>query len=951
MNAQFLKSVAWKEYRVLRPIWLSMLAITVVMQLLVLVSFDLSNNDIQLRGDPVAWWLFGVALTMSAMYALGCTAALFSAEREEGTHDFLMLRGMSPRKLIAQKAGFGLLSTALLLFIVWCTAAELAGRRFPSPEAQTTLWNIIGLSILEVFAWGTLFSLLLKQPLRAAVLAITAAAVTVQLLPYVFRVPLSEHQFFSHYLSVVPERICVLLVLIAIDIWLAGRWFDRPWTSTSHAAVVPSRTKRRRSLAMSQSRWSARTGMFGRLMWQQWHQTKGTTILIGAGAALLMVLVLSDILGLVGTAWHFSLVCAALFGACAFLPDKQQQGYRFMVTHAVSPNLLWLSRQFVGLGYAILVSGILLAIAVSFAWFRSSVSTAQTLALEPRSLFVGLCGIILAFATGQLCSLLFRGNLLAVFFGLVFSQMLIVWALLMGAIDAAWWWSVAPLPVASWLATWLRTPAWLLERKGWRSWLPVALTLSIPILAILVAVPSFRVYQIPRRDPGFSVSEFSQPITPEEKTTADMYRRAAELIQPMPKSEGPETNEEAETDEPELWQPSRLTKKEMEWAEQNQPAIELALEASAREACVFDDPYSCPVYQVSFDRGYDLAWLLACSARTLQAEGKLDEAFDRYLAILRLANHSRHRGRQWMWWGAYDIEWKAYLNLPSWAAAEGQTSDRIRRAISEVEQVVAAEPSVTDAFRFEYILTNRLLTADTDTLGNLQLNQSDQRALIFLKYLSPWELIRAQRLLNLLTSDALAALESKKPAELDEPRTQESSDSRYSRQYETWMRSTFLAGGTDLYVLVMDASYSVNGMEFHTALRHATLILMALAGWYHDHGTLPETLDELVGPYFDELPLDPYTCKPFHYRPKGLPTPIRFNSPNKPIPAAWPLIWSPGADQAQLALVGEDEAGNAIYEVQGTADDHIQRPTEYKHYGLAFPLPALHSTRNATSTQ
>ncbi len=947
MILQLWKSVIWKEYRVLRPIWLSMLAITVLMQLLVLVSFGLSQKEVPTGNDPVTW-LFGVALTMTAMYALGCTAALFSAEREEGTHEFLKLRAVSPRKLIAQKAGFGLFSTALLMIIL-CGAAFLLAGRLPNPEAKDHLWNIIGLAILELFAWGTLFSLLLKQPLRAAILAVTAAATSVQLLPDVYTASFSEDGFFYHYLRVLPERVCILLVLIAANIWLAGHWFDRPWFAKSLLPGVRRSNRARRSSLIEHLQLPTRGSMFGRLLWQQWHQSRGTTIAIGVGALILMVLLVPNTRAISGIAWPFSLLCATLFGACTFLPDKQQQGYRFLVTHAVSPHLVWLSRQCVGLGYAILVSVLLLAITTVVALSGIVVTDSRTTDVAPHSLLLGLCGVLLVFATGQLCSLLFRGALLAAFFGLVFAATLIGWALLMDAIDAAWWWSVAPLPVAFWVATWLRTSGWLLERNGWRSWLPTALTVAVPILAILIAVPCYRVYQIPWREPGFSVSEFSPPITPEEKATADMYRRAGELIQPMPKSDGPDAYEEEETDEPELWQPSRLTRKEMEWAEQNQPAIELVLEASAREACVFDDPYSCPVYQVSFDRGYDLAWLLACSARTLQAEGKLDEAFDRYLAILRLANHSRHRARQWMWWGAYDIERKAYLNLPSWAAAEGQTSDRIRSAIAEVEHVVAAEPSVTDAFRFEYILTNRLLTADLDTLGNSQLNQSDQRALIFLKYLSPWELTRAQRLLNLLTSDALTALESEKPAELDEPRTGESSDSRYSRKYDPWMRSTFLAGGTDLYVLAMDAGYPINGMEYHTALRRATLILMALAGWYHDHGTLPESIDELVGPYFDELPLDPYTGKPFHYRPKGFPTPIRFNSPNKPIPAAWPLIWSPGADQAQLALVGEDEAGNTIYEVQRTADGFIQEPTEYMHYGLAFPLPALHSTRNATS--
>jgi len=36
MNAHLFRRLAWKEYRVLRPIWISMFAIAVLMQLLVL---------------------------------------------------------------------------------------------------------------------------------------------------------------------------------------------------------------------------------------------------------------------------------------------------------------------------------------------------------------------------------------------------------------------------------------------------------------------------------------------------------------------------------------------------------------------------------------------------------------------------------------------------------------------------------------------------------------------------------------------------------------------------------------------------------------------------------------------------------------------------------------------------------------------------------------------------
>ena len=49
---------------------------------------------------------------------------------------------------------------------------------------------------------------------------------------------------------------------------------------------------------------------------------------------------------------------------------------------------------------------------------------------------------------------------------------------------------------------------------------------------------------------------------------------------------------------------------------------------------------------------------------------------------------------------------------------------------------------------------------------------------------------------------------------------------------------------------------------------------LALAGWKLEHGTLPEKLESLVGPFLKTMPLDPYAGEPFRYFPQGLPAPL-----------------------------------------------------------------------------
>ena len=53
--------------------------------------------------------------------------------------------------------------------------------------------------------------------------------------------------------------------------------------------------------------------------------------------------------------------------------------------------------------------------------------------------------------------------------------------------------------------------------------------------------------------------------------------------------------------------------------------------------------------------------------------------------------------------------------------------------------------------------------------------------------------------------------------------------------------------------------------------RRATRLILALEAWKLDHGGLPQSLNELRGKYFDQVPVDPRTGDAFQYEPKGLP--------------------------------------------------------------------------------
>ena len=108
--------LVWKEYRQLRGFWIAMAVLAVVAHLYLLVI--VRNPGSQLEA------LFAVALTIPALYALGCGATMFATEHEGGTYDFQRALPISARRLFLGKLGFAALSIPLLFAVLWL----LAGR-------------------------------------------------------------------------------------------------------------------------------------------------------------------------------------------------------------------------------------------------------------------------------------------------------------------------------------------------------------------------------------------------------------------------------------------------------------------------------------------------------------------------------------------------------------------------------------------------------------------------------------------------------------------------------------------------------------------------------------------------------------------------------------------------------------------------------------------------------
>jgi len=291
---------AWKEYRMLRSFWLAVGVLGVLMQWTttqLMLNTDGSSNSMLL----MAW---GAA----ALYAIGAAVTLFSAEREEQTHAFLIRLPGRWLPMFAAKVTLAIGSALGLGLILCVTGAWIASGLWPLADEFQNAAAIGGVAVLEATAWGLLFSLCMKQPLLAAVSAIGAASFAAQLA--IASTPTAQHAFsIASYREAVPKRLLLTLAVFAVDLWLAARWLKTtPSSNNAKSSSLlaafgtnlwlgarlfqsASRYDKQRTLSARKLTTSKgmRRAMIVRLLWQTWGESWRTALAAIPIAFFLMI--------------------------------------------------------------------------------------------------------------------------------------------------------------------------------------------------------------------------------------------------------------------------------------------------------------------------------------------------------------------------------------------------------------------------------------------------------------------------------------------------------------------------------------------------------------------------------------------------------------------------------------------------------------------------------------
>jgi hypothetical protein len=800
-----IRRFVWKEYRMLRGLWLAVAVMGVLAQIAM---------QILMPPQPAvdhATMLFSAALTAAIVYAVGAAATAFSVEHEEETYSYLLGLPATWWPAFAGKLLVSTVSAAALAGILSITGWIFCGFDTPGAHDTPAALGVFGMAIVEALAWGTFFSLLVKRPLVAAMLTLIVASVVINIAVVTTSAQAVAGLDPGAYVQALPWRLAIVAVVFLCDVLIARQWLVvRARPVRSIRVQVPNLlTLSREGLQSLKGRIGyvatkgARRRLLLRLLWQSWRESWklillplliGVVLFAGMSAFLALFNRSDEVMLLLLVA--SPLFVPALYGSMSFYADQRRGSYRFLAEHAARPRYVWLARHIVWLGTFVLISAALTY--VVFGLFAALVhrSTGQMLDQMLRGgrpygiqypaaqveydihqgvsyaiavALLGALGSLTAYAIGQLFSMVLRSEIVAAFISLVCSVVLGGWLITLFLWQLSGWVFLLPLAAALMLATWLRAPDWIAGRNSSHAWWKPAAAVFGTFSVVGLLLPLVRIEQVPR------TVEFGSPRdgdTPQARETATLYFRAVQRSHNLGADDplerwndlrGPEGVDEKQVP---LEQLDAFDKAKQKWQElvdqAEADAIAATIAASKRPACRFSfnvrDIAPSPANQGPKQRGLEIneqyrdLCYLQDRLITISKDMPEDQAIERFIAALRMSSHIRAGQPSIVCIDQFVREQKILQEFGQWALADGRTKEALRSALEKLRQYFrTAQPSLEAA-----LLADRELVRDAieGKSTPLVLSQTPLLPDVYMAYLAnelAWERKRGLLVVDLIT--------------------------------------------------------------------------------------------------------------------------------------------------------------------------------------------------------
>jgi hypothetical protein len=304
----------------------------------------------------------------------------------------------------------------------------------------------------------------------------------------------------------------------------------------------------------------------------------------------------------------------------------------------------------------------------------------------------------------------------------------------------------------------------------------------------------------------------------------------------------------------------------------------LALEAARRERGEFP---AFPWTILDRARGIlggegvgNLMRLLLDSARKLESEDKLEAALENYVAVVRLGDDLKRSNQLPRMWRA-SMRGVTFDAMDRWAVHGKQNAELTKRAISLLQQFEEHAPSEAPAILNDWRIERDVFQSDVWRGSNINQETRSPAETGFVRWCLPWELLRLQRLQNLLFSTSLDAVQLVE-RQLRDRQFVDADLLTFEGWRAPWgWERTTLSPPFDS-PSASDWMRTPEWRVSQAALARMHFLIWAALDYRREHHKLPATLGELVPTYFSWLPIDPWTGQSFLWEPNGVKERLDF---------------------------------------------------------------------------
>jgi hypothetical protein len=991
-----IKELAWKEYREQRAIWIAMalLAAFVIFYVPALGSFtDLTSRAFNAVMTVILVAAYGL-ICGSIMFA-------GEEEFQTLTFLDRLAGWRTPLWGAKFLTGCGLTTGLALLLAVLTISADLdPWGRLDFWERPTGAWWLLWTIVLVVFALdalavGLLFSTISRNALAAAGLSVIVYLFTWLLTGYAvnlflrgvldlevstLRVSIQYHLGFA---------LCLHALIALCALWVSWWFFCRDDVRRGLAGVVsPSFPVSFPAFHLPREQPFPGSpfdpGPWRSISWLILRQAWPAAIVLSAAGfiALLSFSVPSADLWLL--AWPaFTLIVGVVCGLGSFLGEQARGAERFLGDQRLPVGRIWTIKTGAWLLLALTACAIVfMSIDPPGTWIeklhstpRAQGSRAIWAGAEPTSGLFVVLWLVYGFSIGQFCARVARKPIIAAFMSLLLCPVAVIWwpSLVRGGLSA---WQVFAAPLVLLAATRLALWEWVAggSRSGWS---PMLIGCAVLSALCLAGGLEYRAWQVPDVGEPFDVREYLARLpTPEQNSAGNRTRAALENLQvgwseaqhlvpiknaaDVPPRQGAKVLDEvlakgwrAGIDGLDLQLKCVFShdwaKRERDFPhpdvfdydrakpERDLPDLPLGMLADPRFA--LDSSVARRVADVSLG-----VRLLCARALQLQASGDSGEALEHLAIALAILRNAQNHAVDSEELAALSSQKDVFDTFVKCLLVPSLDRESLRRGLKILSRHGSELPSFTDHLEAEYVvITNKL------NLAHLWLAQELPAGGLE----PPWEHERQARLLNVTFAGLLRAATCSYPEWLAQHQPPSKHDSWAASTLATagWQKAPQGPGSwlsLDRLGRLIDASplgHLVVRPGFGCRLPYdlvlcrlrALELQIALALFQLEKGRPARTLDELVPTYLTELPLDPFTDKPFGYRvstgeqlyPRRTGGLVLGEVRN--VLAGQGVVWSAGPD-------GRDDGGTS-----GGTDFPWYEPLAAKGADLIFlvPLPPV----------